>query len=71
MGLFVPMLIAVVTSLSLIGAVDVLNRSYGVLVNRQMQQYGTNVILRAGAVDSVSGGASRFTWSGFRIGERR
>lgn len=56
MGLYVPMLIAVVASLSLIGAVDIVDRSYGVLIDRQMQQYGANVILRAGAVDSVSGG---------------
>lgn len=45
LNLYVPMLVAVVISLSLIGAAEIVGNSFREIVNREMKKYGANVIL--------------------------
>lgn len=45
LNLYVPMLVAVVISLSLIGAAEIVGSSFREIVDREMKKYGANVIL--------------------------
>lgn len=44
-GLYVPMLVTVTITLALIGAVRIVDSSFDTIVDREMQNYGANVIL--------------------------
>ncbi len=45
LNLYIPMLVAITVSLSLIGAAEIVGSSFTEIVNREMSKYGANVIL--------------------------
>jgi hypothetical protein len=55
--LHIPMLMAVALSLSLIGASEIVEKSFDRIVEREMEKYGANVILKPedGAVNVDAG----------------
>jgi len=58
--LYLPMLLAVMVSLALIGAADIVGSSFNHIVNREMEKYGTNVILTPEGEEKISEGIAVF-----------
>lgn len=58
LGLYIPMIIAVVVTLCLIGAAVIVGDSFHSIVDRQMAKYGANVILKNPSKDDMSKGVS-------------
>lgn len=56
--LYIPMLIAVIISLFLIGAASILGDSFNKVIDQEMKQYGANVILKPEKNEEVSEGVA-------------
>lgn len=58
--LYIPMLIAIVVSFSLIGAADTVGRGFDEVVDREMSKYGANVILTPDNGEKVDEGVALY-----------
>lgn len=60
LDLYIPMLIAIVVSLSLVGSAEIVGTTFGKIVGREMAKYGANVILVPEEDSEVSEGVALF-----------
>lgn len=60
LDLYLPMLIAIVVSLSLVGSAEIVGNTFGKIVGREMAKYGANVILVPEEDSEVSEGVALF-----------
>jgi hypothetical protein len=60
LDLYIPMLIAIVVSLSLVGSAEIVGKTFGKIVGREMAKYGANVILVPEEDSEVSEGVALF-----------